>query len=90
MNNTATNDTTGDMIQTKPSNGVYRSGWDRIFSKPSESKPLPCSDEDAPTGDARDKDGSHSCDPAGRTTGAAGHQDTPPYKKATAPMMFLG
>ena len=33
MNNTATNDTTGDRIQTKPSNDGYRSGWDRVFGE---------------------------------------------------------
>ena len=81
MNNTATNDTTGDSIQTKPSNDGYRSGWDRVFGKPSESKPLPCSDEDAHTGEARGKDKCGVGCASGRVTGAAGHQDTPPIRR---------
>ena len=89
MNNTATNDTTGDMIQTKPSNDGYRSGWDRVFGESSESKPSPCSDEDAHTDVVRGKGEPYAYDPAGRVTGAAGHQH-PPYKKATAQMINLG
>ena len=81
MNNTATNDTTGDSIQTKPSNDGYRSGWDRVFSKPSESKPLPCSDEDAHTDVVRGKGELYAYDPAGRVTCPAGHQDAPPIRR---------
>ena len=37
----ASNDITGDRIQTKPSNQAYRDGYDRIFSKdPTDSKTI--------------------------------------------------
>ena len=34
MNNTATNDITGDAIKTGASTEAYREGYDRIFGKP--------------------------------------------------------
>ena len=39
MNNTARNDTTGDLIMTGPSNASYRDGWDLIYGKKKEASP---------------------------------------------------
>jgi len=36
MNNTASNDITGDAIKTKASSQAYREGHDRIFGKPKD------------------------------------------------------
>ena len=37
---TSRNDITGDSLTSKPSNDAFRDGWDRIFGKKAEEKPV--------------------------------------------------
>lgn len=37
----AINEHTGDQLTTKTTTEDYRSGWDRIFGKKTEDKPVP-------------------------------------------------
>lgn len=90
MNNTSTNDITGDAIKTKPSIYNYRSGWDKVFGKPIDTKLLSCIDEDVPTGEAKVKDEYEVRWASGRVTGTAAHQEHPLYKESFIRMINLG